>query len=213
MRYWVLEGQLGLTRPYSLAFKDVTAPTYIRSMIAAMIPRSRQGNTLPSVSSDWGSARDEALLLANFNNIPFDWVARQKLQGQHLNWFIVEQLPVVPPGVFQSVSFGAKSAAEVVREAVLELTYVELTYVSRDMAPFARDMGFVDVSGEPRPHTVGTHQGVSHRAPNSMRCSSICTESPIATTWSTSTRPSPRSSRRRSRLSARFARAIFACPT
>ena len=159
-QYWVLEDELRSTRPYSLAFKDVTAPTNSRSMIAAMIPRSGQGNTLPTVSSDWGSARDEALLLANFNSIPFDWVARQKIQGQHLNWFIVEQLPVVPPEVFQSVSFGTKSAAEVVREAVLELTYV-----SRDMAPFARDMGFVDASGEPKaPYRWDESRRISLRA-------------------------------------------------
>ena len=39
-----------------------------------------------------------------------------------------------------------KSAGEIVREAVLELTYT-----SHDMAPFARDMGYIDEAGEVRP--------------------------------------------------------------
>jgi hypothetical protein len=42
--------------------------------------------------------------------------------------------------------FGPKSAAEIVREAVLELTYT-----AHDMAPFARDMGHIDVNGEVLP--------------------------------------------------------------
>ena len=53
----------------------------------------------------------------------------QKIQGQHLNWFVVEQLPVVPPDRYATVRFGPKTAGEIVREAVLELTYT-----SHDMA-------------------------------------------------------------------------------
>lgn len=112
-------------------------------MIAALIPGSRVGNTLPIVTADWRSRADAALLVANFNAVVFDYVARQKIQGQHLNWFIVEQLPVVPPERYRTVSFGAKTAEEMVCEAVLELTYT-----AHDMAPFAREMGHVDAHGE-----------------------------------------------------------------
>jgi hypothetical protein len=58
------------------------------------------------------------------------------------NLFIVEQLPVVPPERYAGVWFGEKSAEQIVREAVLQLTYT-----SHDMAPFARDLGFVDDRG------------------------------------------------------------------
>ena len=99
-------------------------------MIVALIPGSGVGNTLPIVSTDGQAAVDAAIMLANFNAIPFDYVARQKIQGQHLNWFIVEQLPVVPPDRYDAVRFGPKTAGKIVREAVLELTYT-----SHDMAP------------------------------------------------------------------------------
>ena len=115
-------------------------------MIAALIPGSGVGNTLPIVTADWPSGADAALLVANFNAVVFDYVARQKIQGQHLNWFIVEQLPVVPPERYRTVSFGAKRAEEIVCEAVLELTYT-----AHDMAPFAREMGHVDEQGEVLP--------------------------------------------------------------
>ena len=146
-QFWVLRSETSFpTAPYLLAFKDVTAPTNVRSMIAALIPGSGVGNTLPIVSTDGQAAVDAAIMLANFNAIPFDYVARQKIQGQHLNWFIVEQLPVVPPDRYEAVRFGPKTAGKIVREAVLELTYT-----SHDMAPFARDMGYVDEMGKVKP--------------------------------------------------------------
>ena len=114
-----------------------------------MIPGSGVGNTLPIVSIDGRAAADAALLLANFDAIPFDYVARQKIQGQHLNWFIVEQLPVVPPETYETVRFGPRTAGDIVREAVLELTYT-----AHDMAPFARDMGHVDEGGAVLPPFV-----------------------------------------------------------
>ena len=116
-------------------------------MIAALIPNSAVGNTLPILSMSEGeSAADATLLLANLNSVPFDYVARQKIQGQHLNLYIIEQLPVVSPKRYGEVWFGPKTAAEIVQEAVLELTYT-----AHDMAPFARDMGHVNETGEALP--------------------------------------------------------------
>ena len=146
-QFWVLRNDtLFPTAPYLLVFKDVTAPTNVRSMIAALIPSSGVGNTLPIVSTDGQAAVDAAILLANFNAIPFDYVARQKIQGQHLNWYIVEQLPIVPPDRYDVVRFGPKTAGQIVREAVLELTYT-----AHDMAPFARAMDYVDEMGKLKP--------------------------------------------------------------
>jgi hypothetical protein len=144
---------------YCLAFKDVTAPTNMRTMIAAMVPTAGYGNTLPvllptnrtdSVERVEGalaksSSKELALLLANFGSFAFDYVARQKVQGQHLNWFVVEQLPVIAPNRFEQ-SIGGIKIADFIRQHVLALTYT-----AHDMAPFARDMGYV--------HSSGPHKG------------------------------------------------------
>ena len=53
---------------------------------------------------------------------------------------------MVPPDRYEAVRFGPKTAGEIVREAVLELTYT-----AHDMARFARDLGYVDAAGEVRP--------------------------------------------------------------
>jgi len=113
-QFWVREKEVPVElAPYLLGFKDVTSPTNVRSMIAALIPRSAVGNTLPLMLLDGSNvlrAQDLASLLANINAIVFDFLARQKIQGQHLNWYIVEQLPAVPPSVYGTKSFGTKTA-------------------------------------------------------------------------------------------------------
>ena len=76
-------------------------------------------------------------LVANLNTLCFDFVARQKVQGTNLNWYIVEQLPVIAPEDYDR-QFGEKTARELVRDHVLRLTYT-----AHDMAPFARDLGYV----------------------------------------------------------------------
>ena len=142
-QYWVLvsdcEGIDGLH--WVLGFKEITAATNVRTFIATLLPAAGFGNKIP-VLLPKSNTRDEWLLAANLNATILDFVTRQKVHGQTLNLFIVEQLPVVPRAAFDEVRFGPKTAGEIVREAVLELTYT-----SHDMAPFARDMGYVDSTG------------------------------------------------------------------
>ena len=76
------------------------------------------------------------MLAANLNSFALDFVARQKVQGQNLNLFILEQLPVIAPAGYER-QFGNKTAGELVRDHVLRLTYT-----AHDMAPFAKDMGY-----------------------------------------------------------------------
>ena len=125
---------------WALVFKDVTAPTNVRSMIAAIAPRSGVGNTLPLLIVDNDDIdeykRNAPLLTACLNSFAYDYVARQKVQGQHLNLFILEQLPVIAREDY-GLNFGDKTAQDIVQDHVLRLTYT-----SHDMEPFARDLGY-----------------------------------------------------------------------
>jgi hypothetical protein len=138
----------GLALPeWMPAFKDVTASTNVRTMISAIIPRAGANDTLPLLL--WtGNSKDawmRALIVADFNSMIFDFVARQKTQTNHLRLYSFEQLPVIPPADYAR-PFGPKTAADIVKVAVLELTYT-----AHDMAPFARDMGHVDATGDVLP--------------------------------------------------------------
>ena len=143
-QYWVSASECGWP-PHSgwvVGFKEITAPTNVRTFIAALFPAVGFGNKVPVLKPQTQDRR-EWLLVANLNAMVFDFATRQKVQGQTLNLFILEQLPVVPPERYRQVRFGAKTAWEIVREAVLELTYT-----AHDMAPFAREMGHVDDHGQ-----------------------------------------------------------------
>ena len=138
-RYWVNQQESEVTKRNSwlLAFKDITASTNVRTMIAAVVPQVGCGHTLPillaGVRFDVGSA---ACLLANLNSFTFDYVARQKVQATHLTWYILEQLPVIAPDDYDR-QFGDGRARDLVRDHVLRLTYT-----AHDMTPFARDLGY-----------------------------------------------------------------------
>lgn len=149
-QYWVPERKVKIFSDikWTIAFRDIARATDARTMIAAAIPKAGVGNTAPLILWDDESRQgdNKALLLGNLGSIALDYVTRQKAQSTHLNWYIVEQLPVVPKDRFESVRFGSKSAAEVVKEAVLELTYT-----AYDMEPFARDMKYLDEYGAVKP--------------------------------------------------------------
>lgn len=137
-----LEVERQITNEWNLAFKSVTSPTNVRTMICSLLPKSGVGNSMGMILAE----RDVSVLLcANLNAFALDFATRQKVQGQNLNWFVVEQLPVIPPAAYDR-AFGPLTAGEIVAREVLALTYT-----AHDMAPFARDMGHVDEAGEVRP--------------------------------------------------------------
>ncbi|MFZ2587976.1 MAG: restriction endonuclease [Alphaproteobacteria bacterium] len=146
-QYWVdwaeAQPKLG-SLGYLLTFRDITNATNARTMVASIIPASSCGNTLPILLPENGNAdgyvTTASTLAANFSAFAFDYIARMKAQGTHLNWYIVEQLPVLPPKAYEQ-KFGKETAAELVKRSVLELTYT-----ANDLEPFARELGY---TGQP----------------------------------------------------------------
>ena len=139
-RYWISQQESDVVQnlQWLLAFKDITASTNVRTMIAAVVPQVGCGHTLPVLipaECDF-DGESAACLLANLNSFCFDYVARQKVQATHLTWYIVEQLPIIASADYDR-SFGATTARDLIRDHVLRLTYT-----AHDMAPFARDLGY-----------------------------------------------------------------------
>ncbi len=144
-RYWILESDADPDFPYAIGFNDICNTNNSRSLISSIVPKGAYGNKLPLLTWASGNLADMLLLQGNLASIPTDYVARQKIQSRNLSKYILAQLPVVPPAAYARM-FGTKSAAEIVREAVLELSYT-----AHDLAPFARDMGHVDAKGDVLP--------------------------------------------------------------
>ena len=139
-RYWVHQGANAVIQNlhYFLTFKEITASTNVRTMIAAVVPQVGCLDTLSVLLpfNDQFDAFNTACLLANLNSFCFDYVARQKVHGTHIKLYILEQLPVIAPANYDR-QFGNKTARDLVRDHVLRLTYT-----AHDMEPFARDLGY-----------------------------------------------------------------------
>ena len=137
-QYWVpaveVETALPKSKGWTLGFRDIARPTDVRTMIAAVVPWAGYGNTIPLLALS--DSLSGPCLVANMGSLCLDFVARQKAQGTHMNWYIVEQLPVIAPSDYDR-KFGPTTARDLVRHHVLRLTYT-----AHDMAPFARDLGY-----------------------------------------------------------------------
>lgn len=102
------------------------------------IPWSGTGGEAPAIDFVDGRATASALLMANMNCLPLDYVARTSVGGVNLSFFIVKQLPVLPPERYaERIVPGVLTAAEAIVTRVLELSYT-----SRDLVGFARGLGY-----------------------------------------------------------------------
>ncbi len=134
-RYWVPSESVPTDQYILLGFRDIARATDVRTCIASVIPRSGVGHTLPLIKTGTPSAY-RAFLLANLNTIVFDFVVRQKISSTHMTFFIVEQLPILPPNTYDADFHGAR-LADFITPRVLELCYT-----AHDLKGLADDLGY-----------------------------------------------------------------------
>ena len=134
-----VEGLLDTKSPrWLMGWRDITNATNERTVIAAVVPRVGVGNNFPLMLLDWRYfGIHGALLAANLCSLMLDFVARHKVGGTHLNYFVYKQLPVIPPGLY------TKASREYIAARILELTYT-----AYDLKPWAEDLGY---TGNPFP--------------------------------------------------------------
>ena len=81
-----------------ILFRDVTRATDSRTVRACLIaPHQFASENSPSLVRARGDSRDEAFILGILCSIPFDWLARRRVEN-HLKYYILERLPVPRPG-------------------------------------------------------------------------------------------------------------------
>ncbi|KYC44239.1 restriction endonuclease [Scytonema hofmannii PCC 7110] len=141
-RYWVnrveVENRLAekWDKDWVLAFRDVTNATNERTAIFSTIPKVAVGHKAPLIFLKVNqSSISYCLFLTNMNSLILDYVVRQKIGGCSLSFFILKQLPVLPPESYTQTDI------DFIVPRVLELVYT-----TWDMQPFAQDMGY---EGEP----------------------------------------------------------------
>jgi hypothetical protein len=130
--YWVASSevskQISDDRRWLVGFRNVARSTDERTAIFSVIPRCAVGNSMPLLMSN-ASPAVIPLLIGNLSALVFDWVVRQKLAGVNMNFFYVEQFPVLPPFSY------SESAKRFIVPRVLELVCT-----ADDLLPFLEDV-------------------------------------------------------------------------
>ena len=138
-RYHVLESEVSQKLSsgnweykWLVAYRGITGVVANqRSVVATILPKVALGNSAAYVTSPMFDASHASSLVAMLDSFALDYLARHKIGGVNLNFFIVKQLPVIPPHIY------TQPLLDLIMTRVLELTYT-----AWDMQPFARDLGY-----------------------------------------------------------------------
>jgi hypothetical protein len=124
-----------------LGWRDITGTEKVRTVIASVIPRVAVGNQYPLMLL--GHYELGGHLAANLSSFVLDYEARQKAGGTHMNYFILEQLPILPPKCYDARAPWSpdKTIADWMRPYVLELIFT-----AYDLEAFGVDLNW---HGEP----------------------------------------------------------------
>ncbi|GIU86701.1 MAG: hypothetical protein KatS3mg009_1216 [Acidimicrobiia bacterium] len=139
-RYWVAEHEvrtaLGGREPtWLLGFRDITNVTNERTMIASAVPPVPCGHKLPVIHAP---GRTRAALLAVLDSFSQDFVARQKVGGTNMTFFVLKQLPVPAPDALDAETPWDRDGTVAAWMAPRTL---ELTYTAWDLQAIAADLG------------------------------------------------------------------------
>lgn len=144
-RWWINQDEvfkrIEVPRPPALlAFKNVTSPTNQRTMIASFIPLVAVGNSAPIILFDASlNTRLKCCLLANLNAYVLDYIARQKIGNVNLNFFLIEQFPMLAPDRYSDKCPWNKRTS---LERWISDRVLKLTCTAEDMRPLAEAAGF-----------------------------------------------------------------------
>ena len=116
-----------------LGWRDVARSTDERTIISAAIPRAAVGDKFLLAFTD----KDAYLIQANLSSFALDYVARQKVAGTSLKFYLIKQLPVIPPAAYHVPApwLGQAAPADWIRARV-----IELSFTAWDMEGFAIDL-------------------------------------------------------------------------
>jgi hypothetical protein len=141
-RYWVPRSnvleRLGdkWDREWLLGWRDITKAEQMRTFIPSVLPLSAVGHKFPLAFLS--NPADGPDLHAVWSSMIFDYIARQKISGTGMSYFVVKQLACPSPEVFtQPAAWRPEiTLADWVRPYVLELSYT-----SQRLKPYAEDLG------------------------------------------------------------------------
>lgn len=143
-RYWVPTSEVKAKleekwkQEWFLGFRDICRSTDERTVIASLIPFVGVGNNCPIMILGEKNKYYGGFLLCNLTSFVLDFLSRFKVGGTHLNFFIANQLSILPPKTYARIC--SWSPSELVKWLLPRV--LELTYTTWDLQPFAQDCGY-----------------------------------------------------------------------
>ncbi|WP_301089759.1 hypothetical protein [Sphingomonas sp.] len=102
-RYWVPQSAVQAaysekewSRDWAIGWRDITNATNQRTLVACVAPAYAYNDKF-LIALSRNNANQQAALYGNLNTLVLDFVARQKLGGTSLKYFVFRQLPILPP--------------------------------------------------------------------------------------------------------------------
>jgi hypothetical protein len=123
-RYW-LKNNAHKTDKCMIVFRNTCRSTDIRTGIFAVLSNVFVGNNAPIIINH-NNSFEKLLLLTNLSSFTFDYVVRNKIGGIALNFYILEQIPVIPLYRF----------SKFIRKFIAPRVF-ELVYTAWDLREFA----------------------------------------------------------------------------
>jgi len=121
-----------------VGFRAIASAGLARSITFSYLPISGTSNSLPLVFFDAQCVLLAPSFVACMNSFILDFIAKQKIAGSNLNFFILRQLAVLPPRVFLNKC--SWSSSESNNEWIVKRV-IELTCTSTDMSDLATQYG------------------------------------------------------------------------
>ena len=118
-------------------FHETSDDAEERKMLADNLKPNEISNSALTTTYERSKSVASTLLLANLNSLPLDWAVRLSVGNNHMNFYIVKQLPVLPPEVYLDTAPTGDTWAELIVPRALELTYT-----AWDLQPFAQNLGY-----------------------------------------------------------------------
>jgi len=108
-----------------IGYRKISNATNERTFILNALPYTAFGDSVILIFPQ-ATPSKKIGLIANLGCIPFDFIVRKKMGGTNLSYFILEQLPVIPPTAYTQPLIAPRA--------------IELTYTAWDLEPFAQDV-------------------------------------------------------------------------
>jgi len=142
-RYWVNENEVNNSCEenynWFIGFRDIARSTDERTVISSFLSKVAIGHKIPIILFTEKMKSISYCFLSMVNSFVFDFISRFKVGGTNLTFFIVKQLPVLPPSIFEKKTPWQNT---IKIKHWIKPRVIELVYTSYDMTNLAKDFGY-----------------------------------------------------------------------